>query len=357
MIDAAGAGDIKAMWVVGSNPVLGLEESDSERVREALRKLDFLVVQDIFLNETAELADVILPASSYADKEGTFTNTERRIQRVRQAIEPVGASKPDLWIIGEIGQRLGLELPAKSPKDVLEEISRVVPLYGGVSVARLDITEFVDDFIPMPAAVSAKQLKVKSLMWPCPDRLHRGTPVLYSEAFATPTGKARISRAMRPAPTPGAGAEVPAGGDMLMATVGFPLFPYRTGTLSRHSYGLNRVEPDPRLHINSRDAERFGIGDQTPVLVTAENMDNSEPVYAVSLIYDRMPEGRAFLAITLRQAGTNPAVREMRRALSNYGGLSAVPIRVEPAPHITASRAELQPAATGNVLDTRTQPL
>ncbi len=353
MIAAAEQGQLKAMWVVGSNPALSLETPDSPRVVEALKKLDFLVVQDIFMNETAQIADVVLPASSYAEKEGTYTNAERRVQRVRQAIMPVGVSKPDLHIIAEIGKRLNVPLPATQPKQVLDEIARVAPLYGGVSFARLDMTEFVEDSIPMPAAVSYKQLKVKSLMWPCADRLDPGTPVLYKDRFATPSGKAQMMAATTPKAQPTTTA--PEG--TLMATLGFPLFPFRTGTLSRHSFALSRVEPDPRLHINSRDANRLGITDQAPVQVTIEGMSNSEPVYAVSLVYDRVPEGSAFLAITLEQSGLNPAIRQARHAISTDGRKS-IPIRVQPAPHMSQRPAsELQPVATGNVLDTRVQPL
>jgi hypothetical protein len=313
MIEAAESGDMKAMWVVGANPVLSADQPDSDRVRRALQKLDFLVVQDILMNETGELADVILPAASFAEKDGTVTNTERRIQRFRQAIEPVGVSKPDLWIIAEIGKRLGVEIPSKEPRDVLEEITRVVPLYRGVSFARLDMTEFIEDAIPMPAAVSFKQLKVKSLMWPCPEPLHAGTPVLYADRFATPDGKAHMAAATVPAQYgPDAAPSEPPAEDALMATIGFPLFPFRTGTLSRHSYGLSRVEPDPRLHINPADAARLGIGNQTPVQVLVEGVVDSAPVYAISLVYDRIPEGRAFLAMTLEQSGTNKAVREAR---------------------------------------------
>jgi predicted molibdopterin-dependent oxidoreductase YjgC len=352
MLAGAWDNDIKALWVVGSNPVLSLEEPGSGRVREALQKLDFLVVQDIFMNETAELADVILPAASYAEREGTFTNTERRVQRIRQAIEPVGASKPDLQIIAEVGKRLGVQMPGVTPKDVLEEIARVVPMYGGVSFSRLDMTEFIDDNIPMPAAVSHKQLKLKSLQWPCAGRLDPGTPVLYSDSFATPSGKARLwfVRALALSPK-----HPPSG--TLLATVGFSLFPFRTGTLSRHSYGLSSVEPTPRVHINSRDAERMGIGDQLPVLVTIEGSEDSRPMYAVSLVTDSQPEGRAFLAITLEQEGTNEGVRKARHTITNdfTGEHKAVPIRIELAGE--QPLRELQPVATSNLLETEIQPL
>ncbi|MFL5734332.1 MAG: molybdopterin oxidoreductase family protein, partial [Chloroflexia bacterium] len=304
--------------------------------------------------ETGEFADVILPAASFAEKEGTVTNTERRIQRVRQGIEPIGATKPDLQIIGMIGRRLGVDVPSTDPKQVMEEIARVVPQYGGVSYSRLDMTEFIDDDIPMPAAVSYKQLKVRSLMWPCPDRLDPGTPVLYTGTFATRSGKAIMSAAGQPVAEQAGEA---AAGDALMAILGLPLFPFRTGTLSRQSFALSQVEPDPRLHLNSRDAARIGVGDQQPVQVTIEGVDDARPIYAVSLVYDRMPEGRAFLAITMEQGGTNRGVREARQAIQD-GERKAVPIRVQPAPHMSRGPvSELTPVATGNVLDSGRQPL
>ena len=219
--------------------------------------------------------------------------------------------------------------------------------------SRLDLTEFIDDNIPMPAAVSMKQLKVRSLMWPCPERLDPGTPVLYADKFATPSGKALMSVAKAAAARP---TQEPAEG-VLMATLGLPLFPFRTGTLSRHSYALSRVEPDPRLHLNTNDASRMGIGDQVPVQVTMEGADASDPIYAVSLVYDRVPEGSAFLAITLEQAGTNRGIREARQIIQS-GDRKAVPIRVQLAPHMAPKPAgELQPAATRNVLDSGVQPL
>jgi formate dehydrogenase (NADP+) alpha subunit len=358
MLAAAYDSDIKAMWVVGANPVIGLDEANAGQVREALRKLDFLVVQDLFVNETAELADVILPASSYAEKEGTFTNTERRVQRVREALQPVGATKPDSTIIAGIGERLGVPLPATLPKDIFDEIARVVPQYAGMTYARLDMTEFVEDSIPMPAAVSYKQLKIRSLMWPCTGRMDPGSPVLYTDGFATQSGKARMWIPQERTVTE-AGTARTTGGDTLMATVGFPLYPFRTGTLSRQSYALSRVEPDPRLHLNTRDAARMGIGNVVPVQVTIEGAPDAEPVYAISLVYDRVPEGTAFLAITMEQAGLNSAVRAARNTImtDTTGGKKAVPIRVQAAPHLLRDMEELQPAGTGNVLNPGMQPI
>lgn len=355
MLNAVNTGDVRAMWVVGANPVLSVEAPDSAQVRETLKKLDFLVVQDIFMNETAEMADVVLPASSYAEKEGTTTNAERRVQRVRQAIEPVGVSKPDLTIFNMIGERLGVSLPGVDPVNVFKEIAQVVPQYGGMSYSRLDMTEFVDDAIPMPAAVSYKQLKVKSLMWPCAERLDPGSPVLYTDGFARPGGKAR----MVPAVSQQVAVQIAAPDGMLLATVGFGLVPFKTGTLSRQSYGLSRVEPTPRIHIHIDDAASMGIVDEMPVVVTVDGIDGSEPIYAVSLVYNRIPKGRAFLSFTLEQAGTNVAIRTVRNMLSSDvgGAHKSVAVRVQPAPNRTTdTMRNFAPVATGNVLDTAIQP-
>jgi predicted molibdopterin-dependent oxidoreductase YjgC len=331
MLEAIENGDLKALWVVGSNPVLGSDIPDAARVQAALSKLDFLVVQDIFYNETAEHAHVILPAASYAEKDGTYTNTERRVQRVRAAIQPVGAAKTDLNIIGLLGHRLGVVLPSLQPGTVFAEIAKVIPQYAGMTYARLDMTEFINEEIPMPAAVSLKQLKVRSLMWPCSSKTHPGTPVLYTEGFGTASGKARMW-----VPSGRSAGPEEGGGYALKATFGFPLFPFKSGTLSRQSYGLSRVEPDPRLHLNSADAANLGIADQSPVEITIEGAPQSDPVYAVSQVYDRVPQGTAFLAMTLEQAGTNAAVRAAKHEITadGTGSKKSVPITVKPAPHI-----------------------
>jgi predicted molibdopterin-dependent oxidoreductase YjgC len=356
MMAAAFDNELNAMWIVGSNPAAGLDEPEAAKVRQALEKLDFLVVQDIFVNETAELADVILPASSYAEKDGSYTNTERRVQRVRQAIQPVGASKPDYEIIAAVGRRLGVPLPAVNPVQVFAEIASVVPQYAGMNYPRLDITEFVDDMIPMPAALSYKQLRIRSLMWPCTDRTDPGSPYLYANGFATPTGKARLWQGQET--TAGTASIRPAGGDVLLATLGLPLFPFRTSTLSRHSYGLSRVEPDPRLHLNVDDAQRLGIANQMPVEITIQGAPAADPVYAISLVYDRVPEGTAFLAVNMEQVGTKTAVRAaLLQIMSDQtGGRKTVALTARAAPHM-APRDELQPVATANVLDPGLQPL
>jgi len=148
----AGTGEIKGIYILGEDPVLS--DPNGRHVIDSLKNLDFLVVQDIFLSETARLADVVLPGASFAEKDGTFTNTERRVQRVRKAIEPVGNSKADWLIIPEIASRLGYKMEYENPTDIMNEIASITPIYGGINYNRIEQA---------------------GLQWPCPAPDHPGT--------------------------------------------------------------------------------------------------------------------------------------------------------------------------------------
>jgi formate dehydrogenase alpha subunit len=159
MFDAIHQGRIKAVYIIGENVVLS--EPDIQHIKDALDKVEYLVVQDIFLSETAEKADVILPACSFVEKDGTFTNTERRVQRVRKAIGEIGESKPDWWITCQIAQKMGGKgFDYKHPSQIMDEIARLTPSYGGISY---------------------KRLERESLQWPCPTKDHPGTPILHRD--------------------------------------------------------------------------------------------------------------------------------------------------------------------------------
>jgi formate dehydrogenase (NADP+) alpha subunit len=167
MIDAAYSKDLKAMYIVGENPALS--DADVQHVERALEQLEFLVVQDMFLSETAKLADVVLPAASFVEKDGTFTNTERRVQRVRKAIEPIGQAKPDWWIISQVAQRLGTKgFGYTHPFEIMEEIRSLTPSYGGIGYGRIGDC---------------------GLQWPCPIDDHPGTPILHTSAFVRGKGR------------------------------------------------------------------------------------------------------------------------------------------------------------------------
>jgi len=238
ILDAAHKGNIKAIYLIGENPVLS--EADAGHVEEILKNLEFLVVQDIFFSESAQSAHVILPASSFAEKEGTFTNTERRIQRVRKAIEPVGNSKPDWWIISEIAKRMGASgFDFNHPSEIMKEITILNNYYGGITYERLEDG---------------------GLQWPCTDNESMGTPILHLNKFVR--GKGRFTPlSYHPS------AEVPDKDYPFILTTGRSLYQYHTGTLSRRVSGLNFLEPEAVVEINPADAHKLKINNNDLVKV------------------------------------------------------------------------------------------
>ncbi len=243
MFDAVADGAITSMYLVGENPVLS--EANANHTIEALKKLDFLVVQDIFLTETAELADVVLPAATFAEKDGTFVNTERRVQRIRPAIAPRGESKPDWWITCQIAKRLGaLGFDFESPEEIMAEISSLTPSYGGITYDRLE--------------------ENGGLQWPCPTSDHPGTPILHTEKFGTASGKAKlIPLEYRPS------EELPDDKFPLMLTTDRSLFHYHTGSMTRKVDGLEQLDSEELLKINPKDAIELGIVDDEMVKVSS----------------------------------------------------------------------------------------
>ncbi|MDI6889372.1 MAG: formate dehydrogenase subunit alpha [Thermodesulfovibrionales bacterium] len=232
MLDAVYKGDIKSIYLIGENPVLS--EADASHVEEILKKLEFLVAQDIFLSESAQLAHVVLPAASFTEKDGTFTNTERRVQRIRKAIEPIGNSKPDWWIICEIAKRMGASgFDFGHPSEIMQEITRLDPHYSGITYQRLE--------------------KV-GLQWPCPDEENPGTPVLHAGTFVR--GKGRFTPLGYKLP-----AELPDKDYPLILTTGRSLYHYHTGTITRKVLGLNALEPEGVVEINPADARQLNIDD------------------------------------------------------------------------------------------------
>ena len=231
MMDAAGHGKIKGMYIMGENPVLS--DADANHVEKALANLDFLVVQDIFLTETAQFADVVLPAASFAEKEGTFTNTERRVQRVRKAIEPVGNAKEDCEIISLVAAAMGYDMQYESAAQVFAEMASLTPSYGGMSHARLD---------------------KGGLQWPCPTADHPGTPFLHKDKFARGLGKFHAVEHVPPAEQPD--AEYP-----LILSTGRRLYHYHTSTMTRRTGTLEVAYGTEYLEMNCADAEKYGISD------------------------------------------------------------------------------------------------
>ena len=241
LMEAALEGRVRAMVVMGENPVVS-DPATGDTVR-ALQGLEFLVVQDLFLTETARLAHVVLPAACWAEKAGSYTNTERRVQWSPKALEPPGEACPDLAIVGELGRRLGLWEHAPGPEEVLAEINRAVPAYGGITPRRL---------IGTP----------EGIFWPCPDPTHPGTPILHRERFNTPSGRGRFFPvAHRPPP------EAPDARFPLWMTTGRVVVHYNSGSLSRRLPELAAYAPGVWVAVHPQDAERLGIRDGETVRV------------------------------------------------------------------------------------------
>ena len=238
IMEAARKGIIKVIYLIGENPVLS--EAHASHIKEALKNLEFLIVQDIFLSETAQLADVVLPASSFAEKDGTFTNTERRIQRIWKAIEPIGNSKPDWWIICEIAKRIGAQgFDFSHPSEIMREVTGLTPGYGGITYERIE---------------------KESLQLPCPDENSAGTSILHAGNFIR--GKGRFTPLKYKPP-----AEIPDKDYPFMLTTGRTLYHYQTGTISRKVFGLNILDPESLLEINQVDAQKLNIKDSDLVKI------------------------------------------------------------------------------------------
>ena len=278
MINAAAEGKIKGMYIMGENPMIS--DPNLSHVRSALESLDFLVVQDIFLSETAQLADVVLPACSFAEKDGTFTNTERRVQRIRKAIDPVGASRPDGDIIGEIARRMGCNMSYDSAEAIMKEVAALTPIYGGIRYDRLD------DF---------------GLRWPCPSRDHPGTKYLHQDAFTRGKGKFHAVDYLPP-------AEVPDEQYPFILTTGRIYYHFHSRTMTGRSETLNREAPEGYIEINPADANELNIRQGSRVKVSSRRGQ----VITKALVTEVIAPKTLFMPFNFGEAAanmlTNPAL-------------------------------------------------
>ena len=241
IMHAAHEGRIRGMVVMGENPAVS-DPATTETVA-ALGRLEFLVVQDLFLTETARLAHLVLPAACWAEKSGSYTNTERRVQWSEKVVDPPGEARPDLWIIGEMGRRLGVWGSVPTAGETLAEVARVVPAYGGITAERLRNT---------PAG----------LFWPCPNSSHPGTPILYRERFNTADGRGRFCPVTYQMPGEQPGAEFP-----LWMTTGRVTVHYNSGAMTRRAPSLSRYAPEVWVALHPQDTERLGLADGDEVEV------------------------------------------------------------------------------------------
>jgi len=271
MIPKAHDKTLKALYIVGENPLVS--DPDLNHAEKSIKNLDFLVVQDIFMTETAQLADVVLPSACFAEKEGTFSNTERRVQRVRKAVDPPGDSKDDWKIICEISSRMGYQMSYESSRAIMEEISRVTPSYAGISYDRLE---------------------EEGIHWPCPTPDHPGTPVLHTQAF--PIGKGVFHAIEYIPPAEQTDEDYP-----LYLTTGRIIYQYHTGTMTMKSEGLNERAPENFVEISPADARKYGFDNGTMAKIASRRGD----ITAKIRISPAAVRGTVFIPFHFAQSAAN----------------------------------------------------
>jgi predicted molibdopterin-dependent oxidoreductase YjgC len=263
---------MKALYVVGENPMMS--DPDLHHVEEALEKLDFLVVQDIFMSETAKYADVVLPTACFAEKEGTFSNTERRIQRVRKAAEAPGQARTDWEIISDLATRMGYPMQYGSAEEIFEEIRTVTPSYAGASY---------------------KRLEGRGLQWPVPSEESDGTCFLHKDGNCT-RGKG-VFNAIEYLPA----RELPDEEYPLFLTTGRNYYHYHTGTMTRRSSALDEFVPEGEVEINP--ALAGGLGVKTGDLVRLTTRRGT--LEAKANVTERVPEGVVFMTFHFAETAVN----------------------------------------------------
>lgn len=277
MLKGAETGTIKALYIMGENPMIS--DPDIHHVEASLKKLEFLVVQDIFLTETAQLAHVVLPATSFAEKDGLITNTERRVQKMRQAIKPPGQAKQDWEIIQSIAKAMGANWNYQTVSDITQEICKLTPSYGGITWDRVD---------------------GKGLQWPCPTTAHPGTAFLHKGNFVRGKGLMKAIPFKEP-------AELPDEDYPFILTTGRVLQQFHTGTMTRKSDGLNNLA-GPVVMISVYDAELLGINNSEEIKVKSRRGEIKIPAFVTK----RIGKGTVFIPFHYKEAAanilTNPAI-------------------------------------------------
>ena len=324
MVPAMDTGRIKAMYVTGENPLLS--EPDLSHAEEMFKKLDFLVVQDIFMHETAQIADVVLPATSFAEKDGTFTNSERRVQRVRKAVEPVGESKADWEIIRDVALRmslrLGLELEHEfdysHPSEIFDEMATLMPIIAGISYDRLE-----DE---------------GGIQWPCPTPDHPGTRFLYESDF--PRGPRAKFVGFDQGPV---AAETPSARFPLILNTGRILYHWHGGTITRRADNLLARSPELTVGMNPADGEKYGIADGEWIRVRSRRGD----LEARTVYTERQRIGEIFVPfVKLQEHAANFLTNSALDPNSRIPEYKVCAVRVDPVGEDRGVTANRKPVAT-----------
>ncbi len=267
----------KYMWIIGTNPMMAAPDVD--KVRESLEAKELLIVQDIYPTETAVLADVVLPVSTWVEREGTHAYVDRRVQKINQLLQPPGEAKPDWWIICQVAERMGFKdkFDFSSSKEIFEEIRRVVPPYKGITYERLEQT-------------------LGGIQWPCPSEDHPGTPTFFTQKFNTPDGLGHLQVVDYKPP-----AELPDKEYPFILSTGRSIFHYHTGTMSRRTPKLDAEVPINYCQVNPKDAIAKNIREGTKVSLSTRR----GTIEAKAQITDDVPEGFVFLPFHFSESCAN----------------------------------------------------
>lgn len=303
-------GRVKALYIMGENPFIS--DPNMNHVEHALNEIEFLVVQDIFLNETAQLADVVLPGVSFAEKEGTFTNTERRVQRVRTALPIRSEARRDLDIICDLGQRLSQSTADENSTGVVHPVSNWN--YTGASA----VWDEIASLTPSMAGLSYEKLERGGIQWPCPTADHPGTPILHKEKFTRGLGK--FTPLTFREPMEATDAEYP-----FMLNTGRILQHWHGGTMSRRSAGLDWVVPEGEIQINDQDGMQLGIASGDMIHVTSRRGE----VTGKASLTDTLPRGMVFMNFHFAEVPTNMLTNDAVDPVAKIPEYKVSAIRVE----------------------------
>jgi predicted molibdopterin-dependent oxidoreductase YjgC len=284
------------MLILGENPMIS--DANQALVRQALEKLEFLAVIDIFPTETAQLADVILPAACYAERDGSFTSTERRVQLGRKALEPPGAAWADWQILAELLKRCGLKGDYADPAEIMAEIAALTPSYAGVSYLRLE---------------------GNGLQWPCPTAEHPGTPILHREQCTR--GKGRFSPVnYRPS------AELPDSDYPLLLNTGRSYFHWHTGSMTRRSHLLDREERGAFVEINPEDAIKLQLVERQKISISSRR----GTIQCTVQLTDKVPPGQVFIPFHFAEGAANALTNNVLDPESGIPEFKVCAVRIEP---------------------------
>ena len=297
MLNKAHDGEMKSLFIIGENPMVS--DPDLNHAKHSLENLEFMVVQDIFETETTALADVVLPAFCFAEKNGTFSNTERRVQRVRKAVNAPGEAKQDWQILCEIAQKMGYDMAYEDSHAVFKEMTSLTPSYAGITWERIDKL---------------------GIHWPCPDENHPGTPILHTTQFTRGKGCFHAIEHVPP-------AEEPCADYPYILTTGRVLYHYHTGTMTMKSEGLNRLSPECFVEISQGDAKTLGLGTGDMVDVSSRR----GKISAKLEISDKAVDGTIFIPFHFAKAAANVLTNAQLDPTSKIPEFKVCAIKIEAA--------------------------